>query len=90
MSAKHTSGPWTVGNLECSGLGKYAQIVSNGQFADIVARVCVEHKANFDLNKCGQANARLIAAAPTMAEYIKRRADAGDVEATTILEAIHA
>ena len=37
-----------------------------------------------------KANARLIAAAPTMAEYIERRAVAGDAEAAKIMEAIHA
>lgn len=36
------------------------------------------------------ANARLIAAAPTMAEYIGKRASDGDVEASKIWEAINA
>lgn len=36
------------------------------------------------------ANARLIAAAPTMHEYIAKRADAGDNEAKQILESINA
>jgi hypothetical protein len=37
-----------------------------------------------------EANARLIAASPTMAEYIQRKADAGDHEASAIMETIHA
>jgi hypothetical protein len=35
------------------------------------------------------ADARLIAAAPTMAAYIEKRAAEGDVEAKSIMEAIH-
>lgn len=35
------------------------------------------------------ANARLIATAPTMYEYISERAKAGDASAISILEAIH-
>ena len=38
----------------------------------------------------GRENARLIAAAPTMHEYIAKRADAGDNEAKQILESINA
>jgi hypothetical protein len=37
-----------------------------------------------------RANARLIAAAPTMAGYIQRKADEGDAEAAAIMESIHA
>lgn len=37
-----------------------------------------------------RANARLIAASPTMYDYVQKRADAGDVEAVAILEGIHA
>lgn len=36
-----------------------------------------------------EANARLIAAAPTMAAYIQRKADEGDAEALEIMEAVH-
>lgn len=39
---------------------------------------------------CTPANARLIAASPTMREYIERKAADGDVEARKILEAIDA
>ena len=35
-------------------------------------------------------NARLIAASPTMAEYIQRKADEGDTEAQAIMETVHA
>lgn len=37
-----------------------------------------------------EANARLIAAAPTMREYIERKAEDGDAEARAILETIDA
>lgn len=47
-----------------------------------------------EVRDCGsggvEANARLIAAAPTMHEYIARRAEAGDNEAKKILESINA
>ncbi len=36
------------------------------------------------------ANARLIAAAPEMAEYIRRQAAAGDSDAIAIMDKIHA
>jgi hypothetical protein len=36
------------------------------------------------------ANARLIAASPTMFDYVKRRADEGDAEAISIVENINA
>jgi hypothetical protein len=35
------------------------------------------------------ADANLIAAAPTMADYIQRKADEGDAEAARIMEAVH-
>ena len=37
-----------------------------------------------------EANAHLIAASPTMAAYIQRKADEGDAEAAAIMEMIHA
>ena len=37
-----------------------------------------------------EANARLIAAAPTMYDYIRKCAEAGDSEAMNLLESIHA
>lgn len=41
-------------------------------------------------NDRGEANAHLIAASPTMADYIRRCAEAGDDEARTIWESINA
>lgn len=66
MEAKHTPGPWVIGSVYREDFGQYAQIHADEQFGDIVARVCVSHKANHTLNECGQANARLIAAAPEL------------------------
>lgn len=37
-----------------------------------------------------RANARLIAASPTLYAYVARKASEGDVEATKIVESIHA
>lgn len=36
-----------------------------------------------------RANARLIAASPTMYEYVKKQAEKGDVDAQEIISAIH-
>lgn len=68
--AKHTPGPWVFIGHEAQGLGEYAQIGQIGAFSDVVARVCTKHKANHSLNKCGQANARLIAAAPELLDAL--------------------
>ena len=46
--------------------------------------------ANFNFYAATEANARLIAAAPTMYEYIASSASNGCAEAAKILEAIHA
>ena len=40
--------------------------------------------------KNGTSNARLIAASPTMYEYLRKRAEDGDVEAKAIMESINA
>lgn len=37
-----------------------------------------------------EANAHLIAASPTLAEYVRRKADEGCAEATSIMESIYA
>uniref|UniRef100_UPI001304B532 hypothetical protein n=1 Tax=Novosphingobium sp. HII-3 TaxID=2075565 RepID=UPI001304B532 len=39
---------------------------------------------------CSEADARLIAASPTMYDYIAKRAQGGDQEASDIMEAINA
>ena len=40
--------------------------------------------------RINEANARLIAASPVMADYIQRKANEGDAEAVHIMEAVNA
>ena len=76
-----TQGPFSVAETR----HKY-DIVIRGPKNEPIALVLI---AGFS-KKEGAANARLIAAAPTMHEYIAKRADAGDNEAKQILESINA
>lgn len=83
--SKHTPGPWAVvGNRT-----KYveARLIS-GLIQEVAA--CGPTAADKGYGPQQEANARLIAAAPTMHEYIAKRADAGDNEAKQILESINA
>jgi hypothetical protein len=75
----HTPGPWEVAGFH----GRSEKIEADN-------KVCVaimpgwhpEHWEEMD------ANARLIAAAPTMAEYIQRKADEGDQDAAKIISSL--
>ena len=83
--SKHTPGPWVVvGNLT-----KYVEARLVGGLIQEVA-ACGPTMADEGYGQQQEANARLIAAAPTMHEYIAKRADAGDNEAKQILESINA
>jgi hypothetical protein len=78
-----TPGPWEwdCGVVPPDGPGRYADIyVDSGEL--IIASF------NNEIPE-GHANARLIAAAPTMAGYIARKAAEGDAEAAGIMEAVH-
>ncbi len=85
MSAGFTRGPW-----------EYTATVS---FHDRPDLPCVVDQHRLIVAQCWddghdeeecEANARLIASSPTMAAYIQRKADEGDLEAAQIMEAIHA
>lgn len=85
MTAEHTPGPWFVGD----------QIFDNEGVGELVIQRDTPHGAIAVAVAIGGlaaqgANARLIAAAPTMYEYIASSASNGCVEASKILEAIHA
>lgn len=87
----HTKGSWQVLPEECDkpyirirgtalgGRYKIANVLTP-VYDGVAAREAQETRAN----------ARLIAASPTMYEYIERRAEAGDSDAAAILEAINA
>lgn len=78
--SKHTPGPWELSEAEYKeGFGTYRRVEQVEQFGDVVASVCIRHSVNHTLDACGDANARLIAAAPdlleacqTFAEWLRR------------------
>ena len=88
MSDEYTKGPWYVGSGTYEGRNIYsvASVTDDEGFTyqPIVA------SAEDDGIKCWDANARLIAAAPTMYEYIASSASNGCAEARKIMEAINA
>ena len=85
MPHSFTPGPWVV----VGRLTKYVEARLVGGLIQEVA-ACGPTMADEGYGQQQEANARLIAAAPTMHEYIAKRADAGDNEAKQILESINA
>lgn len=75
--ASHTPGPWRADHkAHCRVLaGENDTVATTGCQSDLIDQ--------------WEANACLIAAAPTMFSYIEKRAAAGDVEAVAILEEIN-
>lgn len=91
--SKHTPGPW-----QSEGVAIYAQgSVDTYSGAVLVPLAHVEDTSQVDpdgrlwtISGDRGANARLIAAAPVMFEYLAKQAAAGDPAAAEIMEAIHA
>jgi hypothetical protein len=100
--AAHTPGPWFAGPVQpeddygapggvsvgpydieakFGGRDDYSPATFNDHYEDTIAYVS-------GCNHDPEANARLIAAAPTMHAYIAVRAAAGDREAIQIMEAV--
>lgn len=75
----HTAGPWLIERKQAR--GNWLTDL-DGEY---VAMVCLRNSEPEE-----DANARLIAAGPTMYDYIAKRADAGDGEAAEIVRGIHA
>lgn len=74
--SKHTPGPWELSEAEYKeGFGTYRRVEQVEQFGDVVASVCIRHTVNHTLNAAGDANARLIAAAPDLLEALKDMLD---------------
>ena len=86
MQTQHTPGPWFI----TGGATRYIEArIGDGLIQEVAA--CGPTMADVrGYDQQQEANARLIAAAPTMHEYIAKRADAGDNEAKQILESINA
>ena len=78
MANQHTPGPWEVRSLIGENLSVCDPSIGPGLYP--LAQSIEGHTEREQL-----ANARLIAAAPTMYEYIKRQADLGDLTAQSIL-----
>jgi hypothetical protein len=69
---QHTPGPWELSEAKYKeGFGTYRRVEQVEQFGDVVASVCIRHTVNHTLNAAGDANARLIAAAPELLEALK-------------------
>lgn len=75
--AEHTPGPWSFRRNFDGSLNFFGE----GGARLILSNV-------FLINR--EPNARLVSLAPTMYEYIRARAEAGDSEAAAILEAARA
>lgn len=89
----HTPGPWAAAAAP-SGIVGWPVVGPNGRMICDVSIINRCGNAPLDqfsayYDEC-EANARLIAASPTMFDYIARRAAAGDSDAAAILEKIHA
>ena len=80
-----TPGPWVV----VGRLTKYVEARLVGRLIQEVA-ACGPTMADEGYGQQQEANARLIAAAPTMYEYIASSASNGCAEARKIMEAINA
>lgn len=82
MSAAFTPGPWHYLDI-----GEIVPSDSDG-YPNADVRICYMATPGSAINAHErlEANAHLIAAAPTMAGYIQRKAEAGDNEAQEIWE----
>lgn len=79
----HTKGPWRVEEDDQYN-GEW--LVRDGDDWYVCRCFTDPGFTSDDEDATAEANARLIAASPTMRDYIQKRADAGDAEAAKILE----
>jgi hypothetical protein len=78
---KHTPGPWITNDLS---------IEAEDRNAGPHTWVATCDSRGVNDRQDDEANAKLIAACPTMYGFISEKASAGDAEAKKILESIHA
>ena len=76
--SKHTPGPWQPLTFSNHELQTDFAMVAIGKRAHIIG-----------YGEEDQANARLIAAAPALYEYVASKSNSGDNEASKLLEMIH-
>jgi hypothetical protein len=79
---KFTKGPWTIRGRGHAGNGADIIIGADKNYVAQTGQWSPQYKAE------QRANAHLIAASPTMFEYIKSKADSGDTEASKIISEI--
>lgn len=81
---KATPGPWSfVAETDASNMLHSVYGADEGGDGGLLVARCDQNGEHTD-------DARLIAASPTMAAYIQRKADEGDEEAVRIMETVHA
>ena len=87
QKAAHTPGPWLIEwNAAQGGEGHYIKDINDMWELSRIAAVLFHDDADGETH----ANARLIAASPTMYDYLVERAQSGDARAASIVEAINA
>ena len=87
QKAAHTPGPWLIEwNAAQGGEGHYITDSKDMGELSRIAMVLFHDDADGET----RANARLIAASPTMYDYLVERAQSGDARAASIVEAINA
>ena len=87
QKAAHTPAPWLIEwNAAQGGEGHY--ITDSNDMGELsrIAAVLFHDDADGET----RANARLIAASPTIYDYLVERAQSGDARAASIVEAINA
>ena len=92
MKMKHTPGPWIYGpetGPDCTRIdAENGRVIAAVRSCEITS--WEQSRPIYSWSEEGAANARLIAAAPTMYEYIASSASNGCAEARKIMEAINA
>ena len=87
QKAAHTPAPWLIEwNAAQGGEGHYITDSKDMVELSRIAAVLFHDDADGET----RANARLIAASPTMYDYLVERAQSGDARAASIVEAINA
>lgn len=87
QKAEHTPAPWLIEwNAAQGGEGHYITDSKDMVELSRIAAVLFHDDADGET----RANARLIAASPTMYDYLVERAQSGDARAASIVEAINA
>lgn len=85
---EHTKGPWLAAARPSSVVGW--PVVAPRAGGRMIAEITHVDQRHREFNAESDANGRLIAASPTLYDYVLRRAEAGDAAAAAIVEAIHA